>query len=50
MARNVGKMVDRVIRLAEVAVPVLTAEQRATAAQKLRERANAIDAAGPELL
>jgi Spy/CpxP family protein refolding chaperone len=50
MAKKVGKMVDRVIRLAEVAVPVLTAEQRATAAQKLRERANAIDAAGPELL
>jgi Spy/CpxP family protein refolding chaperone len=49
MTKSAGKMANRVIDLAEVAVPVLTPDQRATAAQKLRERANAIDA-GPELL
>jgi Spy/CpxP family protein refolding chaperone len=49
IAKGVGKMGNHVIGLAEVAVPVLTADQRTLAAQKLRERANAIDA-GPELL
>jgi Spy/CpxP family protein refolding chaperone len=49
MAKGAGKMGNHVIGLAEVAVPVLTADQRTLAAQKLRERANAIDA-GPELL
>ncbi len=48
--KSVGKMSDHVIGLAEVAVPVLTPDQRATAAQKLRERANAIDDGAPELL
>jgi len=50
MAKGVGKMADHLIGLAEVAVPVLTADQRATAAKKLRERANTVDAANPELL
>jgi Spy/CpxP family protein refolding chaperone len=49
VAKRVGKMANHVIGLAEVAVPVLTADQRTLAAQKLRARANAVDP-GPELL
>jgi hypothetical protein len=41
-------MADHVIGLAEAALPVLTSDQRVTAAQKLRGRANATDP-GPEL-
>jgi hypothetical protein len=36
-------MSDRVIGMAELALPILTPEQRALAAQKLRERAEPLD-------
>jgi Spy/CpxP family protein refolding chaperone len=48
VTKRAGKMADHVIGLAEAALPVLTSDQRVTAAQKLRGRANATDP-GPEL-
>ncbi len=41
---------DRFLRMAEAALPVLTAPQRAIAAQKLRDRADATDLVGPASL
>lgn len=40
---QVAKMADHMLGLAEVALPVLTPEQRAIAAQKLVERADSLD-------
>jgi Spy/CpxP family protein refolding chaperone len=52
-AQDIGKQAlsssDRFLGVAEAALPILTPEQRAMAAQKLRMRADESDAAGPIL-
>lgn len=52
-AKDVGekaqKMSDRFLSLAQAALPVLTPEQRAIAAQKIRDRAEALEGDGPEM-
>ncbi len=45
----VSRMSDRILGLAEAALPVLTPAQRSLAAQKLRERAASADGDGAEL-
>ncbi len=46
VAQQVSRMTDRVLGLAEVAVPILTPEQRVIAAQKMSEKAEALDLMG----
>jgi hypothetical protein len=43
VSHGAAAMSDRVIGMAELALPILTPEQRAIAAQKLRERADPLD-------
>jgi Spy/CpxP family protein refolding chaperone len=52
--RDIGQMTshasERFIGLAEIALPVLTPQQRALAAQKIRERVDATEVVGPATL
>jgi Spy/CpxP family protein refolding chaperone len=47
VAAKAQKMSDHMLGLAQVVLPVLTPQQRAIAAQKLREKAEAIEDVGP---
>ena len=49
LSKVVSKMSDRFLGLAEVALPILTPEQRSIAAQKIRERADSMLEIGPSL-
>ncbi|HEY4014698.1 MAG TPA: hypothetical protein VGM06_15250 [Polyangiaceae bacterium] len=50
IARMATRASERFIGLAEVALPVLTPQQRALAAQKIRERVDATEVVGPATL
>jgi Spy/CpxP family protein refolding chaperone len=50
VGQQVGRATDRILGIAEIALPILTPAQRTLAAQKLRERAASVDAAGDEPL
>lgn len=47
LAAKAQKMTDRILGVAQAALPVLTSQQRAIAAQKLRDKAEAIEDLGP---
>lgn len=47
VAAHAQHMADHMLGLAEVALPILTPQQRALAAQKLRDRADSVDAELP---
>jgi Spy/CpxP family protein refolding chaperone len=49
LGKAAGKMSERFLGMAETVVPLLTPEQRAIAAQKIRAKADAADAIGPGL-
>jgi Spy/CpxP family protein refolding chaperone len=46
-AKRAARMSDRMFGLVETVLPILTPEQRAMAAQKIRERAESLDDAAP---
>jgi Spy/CpxP family protein refolding chaperone len=50
VGQQVSRMTDRILGIAEIAVPILTPAQRTLAAQKLRERAAKVESAGDEPL
>lgn len=49
LSKVVSKMSDHFLGVAEVVLPLLTPEQRATAAQKIRDRADSMLEIGPSL-
>ena len=49
VSQKAQKMSDHILGLAEAALPVLTPQQRAIAAQKLRDRAESLEVDGPEM-
>jgi hypothetical protein len=50
VGQQVSHATDRILGVAEIAVPLLTPAQRTLAAQKLRERAANVDAEGADPL
>jgi len=50
VGQQAGRATDRILGIAEIALPILTPAQRTLAAQKLRERAASADVAGDEPL
>ena len=47
VARKAQKTTERMLSVAEAALPVLTPQQRTLAAQKLRDRAESMDEVAP---